>query len=179
MSRSGCYRDIKAQKIELSSETGIDMNTKLSPAVFAVNREYHIMMYVTEQSLMWVQVGDKKYYDEANGILRSNVQVHKVIVPMSELDEARAYTVCLRKVIDRKPYFPEFEDVVECTYNFRPIQSKESVRAYHTADAHNWVEGPVMASKTYGDIDFLILNGDIPDDSGCVDNCITIYKIAS
>lgn len=155
------------------------MNTKLAPAVFVVNREYHIMMYVTEPSLMWVRVGNKKYYDEANGILRSNTQVHKVIVPMEELDATKAYTVCQRKVIERKPYFSEFEDIVEDTYVFCPVSSKECVRAYHIADAHNWVEGPVMASKTYGDIDLLILNGDIPDHSGCLENCITIYEIAS
>ncbi len=155
------------------------MNTKLSPAVFAVNRDYHIMLYEAEPSLVWVSVDGKKYYDESNGILRSNTQVHRVIVPMEELNVAKSYTVFTRKVIDRKPYFPEFEDVVECTYEFRPAGMGKMVRVYHIADAHNWVDGPVTAAKAYGEIDFLIMNGDIPDHSGCIENCITIYKIAS
>lgn len=155
------------------------MNTILTPAVFAVKQEYHIMMYVSEPSLMWVQVGDKKYYDEANGILRSNTQVHRAIVPMEELNAAGAYTVCLRKVIERKPYYPEIEETQEYTYEFCPVPLEEPVRAYHIADTHNWVEGPVAAAKAYGDIDFLIFNGDIPDHSGCIENCVTIYEIAS
>lgn len=155
------------------------MNTNLTPAVFAVKQEYHIMMYVSEPSLMWVQVGDKKYYDEANGILRSNTQVHRAIVPMEELNAAKSYTVCLRKVIERKPYFPEIEDVKEYTYEFRPVPVEGPIRTYHISDAHNWVEGPVAATKAYGDIDFLIFNGDIPNHSGCIENCITIYQIAS
>lgn len=158
---------------------GIDMNTKLSPAVFAVNQEYHIMLYEAAPSLMWISVGGKKYYDESNGILRSNTQVHRVIVPMEELDGVKEYTVFMRKVIDRKPYFPEFEDVLECTYEFQPVGLEKPVRAYHISDTHNWVEGPVTAAKAYGEIDFLIMNGDIPDHSGCIENCITIYKIAS
>lgn len=155
------------------------MNTKLTPAVFAVKQEYHIMMYVSEPSLMWVQVGDKKYYDEANGILRSNTQVHKAIVPMEELNAVKSYTVCLRRVIERKPYYPEIEETQEYTYEFKPVPLTGAVRAYHIADAHNWVDGPVAAAKTYGDIDFLILNGDIPDHSGCIENCVTIYEITS
>ena len=155
------------------------MYDKLAPAVFAVNNEYHIMVYEAEPSLMWVCIGDKKYYDEANGILRSNTQVHRAIVPMAELDAAKSYKVCLRKVIERKPYYPEFEETEEYTYEFQPVPKEGAVRTYHIADAHNRVEGPVKAVNTYGEIDFLIMNGDIPDHNGCIENCITIYQIAS
>lgn len=152
---------------------------QVAPAVFAVKSKYQIMLYVTEPSLMWVRVGDKKYYDEANGILRSNTQVHRVIVPMEELDAAKSYTICLRKVVERKPYYPEIEEVCQYTYEFCPVPTEGSIRTYHIADAHNWVDGPADAAKVYGDIDFLILNGDIPDHSGCLENCITIYEIAA
>ena len=75
---------------------------KIAPAVFAVNHDYQIMMYTDDQCLMWVKVGDKTYYDEDNGILRSCTKVHRVIVPMEELDAAKSYTVCLRYIINRK-----------------------------------------------------------------------------
>ncbi len=39
-------------------------------------------------------------------------------------------------------------------------------RAYHIADAHNRIEMPVAAAKAFGDIDFLILNGNILNHSG-------------
>ena len=72
--------------------------TELAPAVFAVNQDYHIMLYPSRPCLMWVKVGDKIYYDESNGILRSCTAVHRVIVPMQELDEAKKYVVCLRYI---------------------------------------------------------------------------------
>ena len=67
------------------------MERELTPIVFAVNREYQIMMYVEDPSLMWVQVGDHTFYDESNGILRSNVKIHRVNVPMELLDQGNTY----------------------------------------------------------------------------------------
>lgn len=156
-----------------------NITVELAPAVFVVNRDYHIMMYPSAPCLMWVKVGDKVYYDEINGILRSCTTVHKVVVPMEELDAAKSYTLCLRYIVDRKPYFPEIEPVQERIFEFRPVTGKKSVRAYQIADAHNWSEGPLIAAKTYGDIDFLILNGDIPDYNSAPERCITIYELAS
>ena len=152
---------------------------KIPPAVFAVNHDYQIMLYTDDQCLMWVKVGDNTYYDEDNGILRSCTKVHRVTVPMRELDTAKSYTVCLRYIINRKPYFPELEPVKEFTFEFRPVESEKPVRAYHIADAHNWAEGPIAAADTYGNIDFLILNGDIPDHSGTIEKCVTIYELAA
>ena len=151
---------------------------KISPAVFAVGKEYQIMHYVDCEATMWVTVGDKTYYDAVNGILRSNTQVHKVAVPMEELDREKSYTVHLRKVIERKPYFTEMEAPVEKTFSFRPVPDGK-VRAYHIADAHDKVPEPVAAAGAYGDFDFLILNGDIPNHCGFENNAETIYRIAS
>ena len=151
---------------------------KLAPAVFAVNNEYHIMFYTEESVLVRVTVGDECYYDESNGVLCSASPVHKVIVPKEELDAAGEYTLFERPIIERNPYFTETSPEVSRTYKFRPVKSGR-VRAYHISDAHNKVETPVLAKEAFGDIDFLILNGDIPDHSGAIENCLTIYKIAS
>ena len=64
-------------------------------------------------------------------------------------------------------------------YNFRPVSDTGCVRAYHISDAHNWAEGPIKAAETFGDIDFLILNGDIPEHNGSVEKCRTIYELTS
>ena len=151
---------------------------KTNPAIFAVENEYQIMHHVDCEATMWVTVGNHTYYDTVNGILRSNTKVHKVNVPMEELDRAKSYTVYLRKVIDRKPYFPEMEEPEQKTYAFRPVPEKD-IRAYHIADAHDQVQEPVAAARVYGNIDFLILNGDIPNHCGYEDNAETIYRIVS
>ena len=155
------------------------MKKELTPIVFAVNNEYQIMMYVDEPSLMWVKVGDKTFYDESNGILRSNVTIHRVIVPMDILDKEKEYCVCTRKVIDRKPYFPEFEETQESIYDFKPVPTEGSVRGYHVSDSHNRVDGPAIAAACYGNLDFLVLNGDLADHTHSVENCMVFYKIAS
>lgn len=151
----------------------------LAPAIFAVNRDYHIMLYTDKPCLMWIKVGEQVYYDENNGILRSDTEVHRVIVPQFELDSEKSYVVCLKYIIDRKPYFPETEPVVEIKYDFRPVTDAKGARAYHIADAHNWLEGPLAAAQVFGNIDFLILNGDIPQHCGSADKFLTVYELTS
>lgn len=154
---------------------------KTCPAVFAAGNTYQIMVPVTCDSLMWVRVGDEEYYDHSNGIIRSAVTTHRMTVPMSELDREKKYTVCWRKIIERKPYFTETEEAEEMTFDFRPVKGDE-VKFYHISDAHNMVDSPVAAYKVYekecGKIDFLIMNGDLPDHSGKIENFDNIYKIA-
>ncbi len=150
---------------------------KTAPAVFAVGKTYQIMVPVTDPSLFRIKVGDKYYYDESNGIMRSMTDIHRVTVPQAALDEAKSYTVCERKIIDRKPYFPETEPETETNFAFSPLP-QDNFRAFHIADAHNAVETPVAAAKAFGDIDLLILNGDIPNHSGETEYFNTIYEIA-
>jgi len=147
------------------------------PSVFAVKDTYRIFLPSTEPSLMWVKVGDKCYYDHSNGILRSNTILHKVTVPMTALDGAGEYRVCTRKIIERKPYFPTAEDTVEVTYKFRPLRG-DSFRVYHISDSHNMVEMPIEACERFGYIDLLVLNGDIPNHSGAIENFMSIYEIS-
>lgn len=151
---------------------------RTAPAVFAVDREYHIMAPVTGSSTFWVKVGDKEYYDESNGILRSEVSIHRVIVPMDELDKAGQYTVLERPIIERKPYFPTTMPVVEKTFKFRSVNGGE-IKAYHLSDTHNRTADPIAAARAFGDIDLLILNGDIPDHSGTPENMMTVYMLVS
>lgn len=137
---------------------------KLIPAVFAVNDTYHIMVQPAEESLMWVRIGSKEYYDECNGVLCSRSRVHRMIVPAEELDREGSYSICQRKVIERSTYYPKTGEVEETTYIFRSVKS-ENPRCFHIADTHNMTQEPIEAAKAYGEIDFLILNGDIPDSS--------------
>lgn len=155
---------------------------KTKPAVFAVGNTYQIMVPVECETLMWVKIGDNCYFDESNGIIRSHVTLHRMTVPMHELDRHKEYTVCYRKIIERKPYFSETENEEAVTFAFSPV-SGDKIRAYHISDAHNLVENPVAAAKKfekeYGKIDFLILNGDVPDHSGEIKNFDNIYEIVS
>ena len=151
---------------------------KTAPAVFAVEDTYQIMVSVTAPSLFSVTVGEKEYFDESNGIMRSLSDLHRVAVPMQELDAARSYTVRVRPLVERKPYFTETAPVEEYTYAFHPVPD-DCVRAYHISDAHNRVEEPVAAARAFGEIDFLILNGDVINHSGDPSKFDNIYEICA
>ena len=150
---------------------------KTYPAVYAVKDRYVIIVAVNEQCTMWVKVGNNEYFDDSNGILRTSSLTHKIEVPSSELDKAKEYTVCFRKVIERKPYFSELDEVGEYTASFRPVEG-DTIRIFHIADAHNRIDGPVSAAKSDGEHDLLILNGDIPNHSGNIAYFAAIHCIA-
>lgn len=151
------------------------------PTVFALGDTYQIITPVKSEMLFWIRVGDKEYFDHSNGILRSATLVHKVVVPMKELNRAKKYTVCYKKIIDRKPYFPESEETVEIAYKFRPVMRGRSINLFHVSDSHGRVAEAIAAAKNrFGDkIDLLVLNGDISDHSSSVANISMIYQIAS
>ena len=155
---------------------------KTNPAVFAVGENYQITVLVNCETVMWVRVGDKCFYDESNGILRSAKRIHKMTVPAEILEKECEYTICYRRVIKRKAYFSLTHSVEEKTFSFKRVQG-EQIRAYHIADAHNMIKAPVKCAERFqkeiGEIDFLILNGDVPEDSDRIENFDTIYEIVS
>ena len=150
------------------------------PTVFAVGDEYHIFVPFDAEVIVWVKVGEHTYFDHCNGILRSNTNMHRMILPMSVLDEAREYTVVYRKMIERKPYYPTSEDERTLTLPFKPVKADGAINLYHISDAHNLVAEPIACGQLFGDeLDLLILNGDIPNHSGDVRNFNAICEIAS
>ncbi len=151
---------------------------KTTPAVFAVGNEYQIMVEVEKEALMSVKVGEEIYYDESNGIMNSLSPIHRACVPCEMLDTAKEYTVCILPIIERKPYFTETEEQLEFNFKFNPVP-ENNIRIYHISDAHNKILEPVNAAKTFGDIDLLILNGDIINHSGEPDKFANIYEICA
>lgn len=150
-----------------------------TPIVYAVKNTYQIIVPVNCETVMWVQVGDSCFYDDSNGILRSASTTHRMTIPMELLDQEKQYKVCYRIIHKRKPYFTESSDVLEYISVFYPIKNTP-IHIYHIADAHNMIQDPVSAGKYFGDkLDLLILNGDIPNHCGNIENFNAIHQIAS
>ena len=150
-----------------------------APTVYAVKDQYQIIVPVNKETVMWVEVGGKCFYDDSNGILRSSRSTHIVKVPMELLDREKQYTVWYRVVHERKPYFTEASDAYSYTSAFRPIES-ETINVYHISDAHNELDRPVAAGSYFGNkLDLLILNGDIPNHSGNIEYFTAIHEIAA
>ena len=147
------------------------------PSVYAVADRYIIIVPVKEHCTMWAKVGDREYYDDSNGILRTASLTHKIEIAAAALNEAKHYTLYFRKVIERKPYFSDLSEVEEFSCEFKPLP-EDNIRIFHIADAHNRVEGPVAAAKKAGEHDLLVLNGDIPNHSGDIKYFSAIHCIA-
>ena len=148
------------------------------PAVYAVGDRYCITVPVNRETVMWVRIGGREYFDDFNGVLCSASHVHKMEVPMAELDAAGEYTVVWRVVNERKAYFSDLSEPFEWSCRFRPVTG-ERINVYHIADAHSRVGGPVGAGEYFGDdLDLLILNGDIANHSGEKKNVMAIPEIA-
>lgn len=150
---------------------------KISPVVFALGDSYLIAVPVQEETTMWVKIGDEIFCDEDNGIFRSSPGVRKVFIPAKLLETEKNYTIFLRKIRERKAYFTETEEVLTQKFSFSPVRGK-NVKAYHIADVHNHDEAAVKAAKAFGKIDFLILNGDIPNHCDDINNIYSVYRIA-
>ncbi|MGI6742358.1 MAG: metallophosphoesterase family protein [Eubacteriales bacterium] len=150
-----------------------------SPAVFAVGNSYQIFIPFDCPATVKIITGNREYYDDSNGILRSDTTVHKITVPMKVLDEAAGYTVCFREMIEHKPYFPFSSEERRISFDFRPIPpDKEDIRIYLISDTHNMSAEPIAAGQYFGDSpDLLILNGDVPDHSGSPENFNTVFAI--
>ncbi len=149
------------------------------PAVFAVDREYQIMLPTARETLVSVVCGGEEYFDDSNGIIRSKRAIHRVCVPMAVLDAAKGYTVRCRPIIDRKPYFPETEPVEEYTYAFRPLDKTVDIRVMHLSDTHGMIDAPARLARGFAPLDLLVMNGDIADHSGSEENMQVLYRIVS
>lgn len=150
-----------------------------SPSVFAMDGCYKILIPFRCEAVVRVHVGGETYYDDSNGILRSANPIHQVEVPKDVLDAAGEYTVSYRVMLERKPYFPTSEDPVEITFPFHPVRG-DDIRIYHVADTHNMPVEPAKSYRNWGkQADLLVLNGDIPNHSGEVENFYTTFEIAS
>lgn len=149
------------------------------PSVYAVGNQYQICALVTGECTMWVEVAGKCYYDHSNGILRSGKFLHIAKLPMAALDAAGTYTVHLRKINERKPYFTDFGEVESHSYDFKTLTAKDEYNIINLADAHSLVDAPVGSGSYFGDdLDLLILNGDIPNHSGNIEYFKAIYQIS-
>ncbi len=155
-----------------------DTPLKTYPSVFAVGDTYQILVSVSCNTVMWVKVGDKEYYDHSNGVLRSDTTIHKMILPKNELDEAGEYEILLRRIIERKTYYSETGEIESLKFKFYPLKSGD-INIYNISDAHNMLDTPKRAGEFFGDdLDLLILNGDVIDHSANISVFDNIYDIA-
>lgn len=137
------------------------------PVVYAVEDEYQIVFSSSQNALGTVIIDGKEYYDTFAGSERSFTKVHKVSVPMKELDSAKAYTISIQRLHYRGPFGNINGKEQKYTYLFTPADTSDGINYFCLSDVHEHYDQAVKTASYDKDMDFLIICGDtvscVPD----------------
>jgi|GEM_PF-194104 len=151
-----------------------------APVVYAVEDSYQIVWHTSGKSAAWVEIDGTRHYDSVGGAVRSSETIHKVVVPMAELDTAREYVVYSQKLFYRGAYFALKGKALSESFTFRPVDASDGLKVYHLADTHSNGKASAMAALYWEDgLDLLILNGDISSDVALEQDPLFVLELAS
>lgn len=147
--------------------------------VCAVGRNYVICVPVNKEVLVQAEVDGKTYYCESNGVRKSGTRVQKFVVPAEALDRTKRYKITYEVLNKRLAYSSERQPSVSVEYSFRPIEKDTNINIYHLSDVHGMGKAAVKTGSFFaGELDMLLLNGDISSSSESEDDILLNYRIA-
>lgn len=148
------------------------------PVVYAIENEYQIVFSSSTNSSGYVVVNNKKYYDLYAGSQKSYEKVHKISVPMEELDNAKEYSIYSLNYIYRGPFGAIKGNECSKTYKFKPVDTSDGLTYYSFSDIHMDLKGAKNAISMYDDYELLVLNGDIISDVETYEDANYVNKVA-
>ena len=147
------------------------------PNVLIIKDSYEIIVNTLCEGVCYVIAGRKRYYENNSGIMPSVTLVHRFRFPQKALDRAGGYTVCFKRVTDRKNNFPEVGKLEKESFSFRPVRKTDNVNVFYISDIHTAWEEAEKASSYFGDdLDLYIVNGDFGE-SSCLDNLKNLNRL--
>lgn len=149
------------------------------PGVFLVEQDYEIILLCGCPAMASVVVDGRTFTDSINGVMRSDTDVHKIKVPTSLLDKAKAYRVHITPLADHCNYYPKPSPTEAYEYGFTPVPAEGEVKAYVLADTHGQVTVPAETALAHGDFDLLLLLGDIGDSAATKEQVTTLHHLTS
>lgn len=131
------------------------------PVVYAVGDEYQIVFMTSAKSTAWVEIGGREYNDTYAGSRTSETTVHKITVPMDELDSSSGYKIFARGMLLRGPYSALQGKTISADYAWRGVNTGDGLNYYVISDTHTMTKAPTAAASYFGEsLDFLICCGD-------------------
>lgn len=130
------------------------------PVVYAVGDDYQIVFSSSVESRAWVTINDERYFENYNGSNSSDDKIHKVIVPMNVLDEAKEYEIHSQKFTYRGPFGGFKGRDISAKYSFKPVDVSNGLEYYNISDIHMAKKASYDAQKHY-DYELLVIAGDI------------------
>ena len=132
-----------------------------SPVVYAVEDKYQIVFTTSTEATGYVEVGGKTYYDVYNGTTKTFDKVHKIEVPMAELDAAKEYTVHSQKNIYAGPFGGYLGRDVSKKVSFKPVNTDDGIQYLSFSDVHMNLSQAAKTASYVENYDFLVLAGDL------------------
>ena len=148
------------------------------PVVYAVEDKYQIVFGTSADALGWVEAGGKKYTDTSAGSEKSFTKVHKIEIPMKDLDAAGGYKIFSQKFFYRGPFGAIKDEVISEYYSFRGVNTQDGINYYALADIHMETKGSVKAASYNKEMDFLVLAGDVISLMNTHDDAFYTGKVA-
>lgn len=129
--------------------------------VYAVEDDYQIVFATSDNAIAWVTVDGEEYYDLYAGSMQSSDTVHKITLPQSVLDQAAAYEIHFRQMIYRGPFGGYLGKEQSRNYSFRPVDTSDGLNYFSMSDVHEAVYAAAAACRAAGELDFIVLLGDL------------------
>lgn len=150
-----------------------------TPVVYAVGDEYQIVFTSAVKGTAWVNINGSEYNDTYAGSRVSEDTVHKICVPMNELDSAGSYTVFTRAMYFRGPYCALQGNTISQSFAWRGVNEADGLDYYVISDTHTAVDGPAKTASYFGDkLDFLICCGDTANWLDTTDDASYVLRLA-
>ena len=146
--------------------------------VYAVEDKYQIVFSTSSESIGYVEVGDKYYYDTYNGSSKKYTKVHKIEVPMNTLDTAKKYTVHTKRSIYCGPFGGFLGKDITKTTNFKPVDTSDGIQYLSFSDVHMNVKQASKTASYVDKYDFLVLAGDLISDVETFDDANFFNRVA-
>ena len=154
--------------------------------------EYNIVWHNNNVSIGWVTYTYKgttyTVYDEENGVVRSDDNIHTVRVPMEHLDAAGSYEVHASTVVSRDGYDIKVSDKTTAQRSFKGFKGDDNLRIGFLSDSHLiWNNAAKKASMLdaykraiddyMGTPDLVVMNGDITNNMQAEGEFLGLFEL--
>lgn len=132
-----------------------------NPRVYAVRNDYQIIVNLNKNAVCYLEIGDKKYYENCGGVFATERRIHKFVIPQKTLDAECAYTVVFREVFERKMYHSDTSaEIHKTTFAFSHVTKETGIKCICIGDIHGQFDRFGKLIKRVDDADVIFVNGD-------------------
>lgn len=149
-----------------------------NPVVYIVEDKYQIVFASNTESRAWVKIGETEYYDNYAGSNRSYTKVHKIEVPITEMNQHKEYTINTQKLTYRGPFGGFKGRLISETFEFQPVDTSDGLDYYAISDIHMDIKSSKLAVDYNTKKELIVIGGDVISMIETEDDALYTNKVA-